>query len=196
MLRRNLTILGLLVVSVILLAGLVAAQQSYPPDEQSKSVTRNGSADASQTLQREKISGTIEAFQGNKAVIKTDDGKRVEIVIGPQSFWRSQGYRLNTGAHVEVNGWREDGDAGLFFAAGISGSGFSFELSNSFGYPEWCDPDDYYSGWCPNAGYYRQNYFNPPTYDDTPRWYAYGPRYWRDNCGGGASNRGWGCCGR
>ena len=138
-------------------------------------------------LQRKRVEGVVESMNGQQAFIRTDQGARVGVRLGPESFWRERGYRLRSGSRVTVDGWWDPGESDWYFAGSIGGPGFYFELSNDDGIPYWVNDDDYYygSGWGPCCETYDVWYgchpypdlYTPPP--PPPRYYFYwGPR-WR-----------------
>jgi hypothetical protein len=138
-----------------------------------------GRGNTGERLRKDRISGVIESVHGDRAVVRTSHGRRVDVNLGPREFWQSRRYHLEPGERVTVRGWHRDrDDYGPFFAGGIWGPGFYFELANGDGYPEWCDPDEYQSGWYPTQEYYDRCYYGPPTYGVAPTWWGYGPDYW------------------
>lgn len=136
-------------------------------------------------LKRQSVQGKVEKIEGQKAVVKTDDGRQVTVHLGPRDYWQKKGYRLQSGARVTVDGWGEDygDDGGYLFAGGIYGDGFYFELTDSRGYPRWADDDEWYDGWRPRLGYYQQWYWSP-FYGGYVGWgppppYWWEPVHWR-----------------
>jgi hypothetical protein len=149
-----------IILSLLVMLALASAALAVPPPPQDK---------AAMKMQKQRISGMVESVQGQKATIRTEGGKRVQVNLGPQSYWQKKGYHLNPGRQITVEGWRgEDNDNGPFFAGGIWGPDFYFELTNDSGFPYWADQDDYWDGWCPTYDYYDAYY-------DGPAPYAYGP---------------------
>jgi hypothetical protein len=121
------------------------------------------------------LKGRIEKIEGQRAVLRTEKGERVTVNLGPERFWRERGYHLNEGVRVRVDGWGDlyDEDGGYIFAGGIYGDGFSFEISDSRGFPMWADRDDYDEGWCPQRERFEVYYFGTPwLWGPPPRWWA------------------------
>jgi hypothetical protein len=157
----------------LLIAALTASAQ--PRDEE-----RYSTGPAEKDLKHFSVQGKVESVEGQRAVLRTDKGERVTVHMGPARFWREHGYHLDEGVHVRVDGWGDlyAEDGGYIFAGGIYGRGFSFEISDSRGFPLWADNDDYDSGWCPQRSAFEVYYFgNPWAWGPPPRWWA-GPR-WR-----------------
>jgi len=138
-------------------------------------------------LQRKRVTGVVESINGQQAFVRTEQGARVGVRLGPESYWRERGYRLHSGSRVTVDGWCDENNSDWYFAGSIAGPGFYFELSNDEGIPYWVDDDDYYygAGWGPcyetyDVWYgcrpYGDRFVAPPP---PPRYYFYwGPR-WR-----------------
>lgn len=139
-----------------------------------------------QKLPQHKIEGTIESLEDEKAIVRTRDGRRAVVQIGPESYRRQKNIRLERGQEVSVNGWGEWGNGGdraegegFFFAGGIYGPGYHFEFADNDGYPYWADPDDYWDGWYPSWDAYYIYFWGPPPWwaYSPPPWY-YRPPYW------------------
>lgn len=162
---------------VLLLAFSVASAQ--PRDRE------RYSSDGDKDLKKVSVKGKVEQISGQKAVLKTDDGRQVTVHLGPQRYWRDKGYRLNTGAEVTVDGWGEimGDDGGYLYAGGIYGNGYSIELMGSDGYPRWADRHGWDDDWYPcievyelyfgpSWGHGPWGYWGPP-----PRWW-HRPHWW------------------
>ncbi|HEY3295578.1 MAG TPA: hypothetical protein VGL38_09065 [bacterium] len=162
-----------LILSLLLSFALGGAALASPPQPNNR---------AAEQLKKERISGMVESVQGEKATIRTGRGDRVQVNLGPQAYWREHGYRLTPGRQVTVEGWRgDDDDRGPFFAGGIWGPDFYFELTNGNGFPMWADQDDYWDGWYPTADYYDHYYCGPAPYaygPPPPYWYGTPPPRW------------------
>ena len=149
-------------------------------------VTAAANAEHKRDLERKRVSGVVERIDGQEAYIRTESGARIGVQLGPQSYWRDRGYRLRSGTEVEVDAWYDpDGRSEWYFAGGIWGPGFHFELSNGDGIPYWVDDDDYYysEGWGPCCDSYTIWYDCAPAHyiyapPPPPRYVFYGPR-WR-----------------
>jgi hypothetical protein len=130
-----------------------------------------------QPLRKEKIEGKVKSVKDQTAIVRTRDGRDVKVNLGPQDYWQEKGYRLHEGDDITVQGWRPDGrgDDDWFFAGGIWGPGFYFELSNDDGYPYWCPRDDYWAGWYPTYEYYHRFYWGPPPWAWGPPRPHWGP---------------------
>jgi hypothetical protein len=140
-------------------------------------------------LQRKRVAGVVESINGQQAFVRTDQGARVGVRLGPESYWRERGYRLRSGSRVTVDGWCDEANRDWYFAGSIRGPGFYFELSNGDGIPYWVNDEDYYygAGWGPccetyDVWYgcqpYPYRFIAPPP---PPRYYIYwGPR-WRNH---------------
>jgi hypothetical protein len=148
-------------------------------------------AEPRRDLERKRVAGVVETIEGQEAYIRTDDGARVSVQLGPQSYWRERGYRLRSGSRVEADCWYDpEGRSDWYFAGSIWGPGFHFELSNGDGIPYWVDNDDYYysDGWGPSCDSYVIWYDCAPSFyiyapPPPPRYHFYGPRWrshWRD----------------
>lgn len=135
------------------------------------------STDPGPDLKRQSIQGKIEKIEGQKAIVKTDDGKQVTVHLGPRDYWQKKGYRLQSGGRVTVDGWGElyGEDGGYLFAGGIYGDGFHFEFTDSHGYPRWADSDEWYAGWYPRMDFYQVWYWSP-AYGGYAGWGP--PPYW------------------
>jgi hypothetical protein len=141
------------------LAGTVAA--APPPGDDP--------ARGEQVMTKERIEGRVQSVTGQKAIIRTNSGRNVDVFLGPPSYWRQKGYVLHKGTPVRVEGWhREYDNHSPIFAGGIWGPDFYFELTNGSGFPYWADGDDYWDGWYPTWDYYNAYYCGPAPY-------AYGP---------------------
>jgi hypothetical protein len=130
-----------------------------------------------QPLSKQKIEGTIESIEDEKAIVRTRDGRRAVVQIGPQSYRDAKNIRLATGQHVSVDGWGEwsggdRGGEGFFFAGGIYGPGYHFEFADNDGYPYWADRNDYWDGWYPSWDAFYIYFWGPPP------WWAYAPPPW------------------
>lgn len=163
--------------TISLLAALVfggAAVAAPPPPADG--------ADNDAALQKQTIQGRVESVEGQKAVVRTQSGRRVEVDLGPQAYWKEKGYRLHSGIPVRVQGWTRGDDDGPFFAGGIWGPDFYFELTNDAGFPNWADNDDYWDGWFPTSDYYHAYYYGPVPYAFGPPppwwWGPPPPRWW------------------
>jgi hypothetical protein len=146
----------LLLVSLLLALALCASAQPAPRD------------DRAPALKESRIQGTVESLHGEEATVRTPEGWKVNVHLGPQTFWRDHGYRLEPGMRVNVRGWRRGDDVnGPFFAGTIWGPHFRFTLTNERGFPIWADRDDYRTGWYPTWDDFYYYYWGP-----------YGPDYW------------------
>lgn len=150
-----------LIMSLLMAFGLCGALLAAPPPADNQTAAK---------MQKQRITGMVESVQGQKATIRTGNGQHVQVNLGPESYWREHGYHLNPGRQVTVEGWRREGDDNRapFFAGGIWGPDFYFELTNGNGFPMWADQDDYWDGWYPTYDYYDAYYYGPAPY-------AYGP---------------------
>ena len=158
---RKPTLLIFSLLAAFMLAGPVVAA---PPTDVAKE----------QDMRKERISGMVKSVHGQTATIRTNHGRDVQVNLGPASYWRQHGYHLIPGREVTVEGWRRENDEGPYFAGGIRGPDFYFELSNGNGFPLWADQDDYWDGWCPTWDYYNTYYFGP-----APYMYGPPPAWWR-----------------
>lgn len=140
--------------------------------------------DAKKQLTKRNVAGTVESISDGKAVIRTEDGRKALVQLGPDSYLEKKGYRLNPGDRVSVDGYGEWGTGGemagadgFFVAGGIYGPGYYMELCGSDGYPYWADPYDYWDGWYPSWDTFYVFFWGPPpwwAYAPPPPWY-YGP---------------------
>jgi hypothetical protein len=151
----------LLLVSLLLSLAITASAQPAPRNNERVPV-----------LKESQIEGTVESVRGDEAIVRTQEGWKVNVNLGPERFWRERGYRLEPGVRVHVRGWRQGDDfEGPFFAGTIWGPHFRFTLTNEAGYPFWADPADCAAGWYPTWDDYYYLYWGPYG----PRWWAYGP---------------------
>jgi hypothetical protein len=122
-------------------------------------------------LERVSVTGTVTQIEGQRATLRTEDGARVTVNLGPRRFWEQRGYSLRSGVDVTVSGWGDlyGDDGGFLFAGSIDGPGFYFELWDSEGYPQWADRGDYCYDW-------------RPSFDWADRWYCDGDWRGRDRC--------------
>ncbi|MBU1985109.1 hypothetical protein KJ815_11955 [bacterium] len=136
-------------------------------------------------VERISVKGKIEKIEGQKALLKTADGREVTIHLGPQRYWHEKGYRLRSGVQATVDGWGDPyaDDGGFLFAGAIYGDGFYFELSTSHGYPMWADPGDRWNGWRPSYDCYNYYYSAPPPWHGywgpPPHWRGHHRPHWR-----------------
>jgi hypothetical protein len=136
-------------------------------------------------LNRVDVKGKVERIEGRKATLRTDNGRRVTVHLGPQWYWRERNYRLDKGVDVEVRGYGEIGDQNAFvYPYEMEGEGFDYDFADENGYPRWAPDDDYYDGWYPSVSFYNDYYYCPPPPPPPPRYYwhggfrhHYGPRY-------------------
>jgi hypothetical protein len=190
----------------LLMSWAIAGAQPLDEERVSTDVSRRD-------MHRVKINGEVQSIRGGRAVVETPDGDRVNVNLGPQSYWRDRGYHLDRGDRVTIEGWRERDDddddfAGPVFAGSMWGPDFSFELTNEDGWPLWCDPADCPDGWYPTLDFYDTCYFyNPPVaYAPAPApayygigfywgwpWYHHRRfiHYYRGWDGGFRDHRGW-----
>jgi len=162
----------------------------YPPDT---------TAPDQAAMSKEHIAGTVESIKNETATIRTESGQHVSVALGPQSYWRQNGYHLNTGMHVRVEGWRNGNDDGPFFAGGIWGPDFYIQLTDEQGFPLWANSEEDYQGWAPTRSYFDVYFFSPPLYAYGPGpWWYFGPRYFHGPFGHGRHyySRPWGGGGR
>ncbi|RPH93114.1 hypothetical protein EHM69_11140, partial [candidate division KSB1 bacterium] len=139
----------------LLIAVLMISVASYAAPQQDQPAN---AAEAKKDLKRVSVKGKVEKIEGQRAVVKTDDGKKVTVHLGPQKYWRDKGYRLPRGAQITVDGWGEvwDDDGGYMYAGGIHGDGFHFEFMDSEGYPYWASRDDWRDeGWYPCGSFFQ-----------------------------------------
>ncbi|HEY3295577.1 MAG TPA: hypothetical protein VGL38_09060 [bacterium] len=131
-------------------------------------------------LTKEQIEGTVESIHGETATIRAESGERVDVDLGPRSFWRERGYHLAVGIPVQVEAWHRTDIDGPYFAGGIWGPGFVIELTDDQGFPLWVNAGEYWPGWYPTEAYFDVYFFRPPLYmvGPGPRWY-FGPYYHR-----------------
>jgi len=127
-------------------------------------------------LERVKVRGKIVGIEGRKATLKTDSDSRVTVHLGPQWYWRERGYRLNTGAYVDIGGYGEVGDdeGGYVYPYEIEGEDFYVDLADENGYPRWAPDDEYYDDWNPTIVFYENYYYCPPPPPPPPRHYWHG----------------------
>jgi hypothetical protein len=142
--------------------------------------TERYSTDPGKDMKRVSVEGKITKIEGQRAVLKTEDGRKVTVHLGPERFWRDKGYHLDKGAHVTVDGWGEvyDDDGGFLYAGGIYGDGYSIELMNSRGYPMWADPEDWDDEWYPSYSVFEL-YFGAPWGHGPWGYWGPPPRWWR-----------------
>ena len=159
---------------ILALTIAVAGALAQPPEPE------RYSSDRAQDMKHVSVKGKIGRITGQRAVLKTEDGRQVTVHLGPQRYWRDQGYNLKSGARVTVDGWGEvlDDDGGFIYAGGIYGDGYSIELMNSRGYPMWADPDDWADDWYPSHGSFEL-YFGPPWGYGPWGYWGPPPRWWR-----------------
>jgi hypothetical protein len=164
----------LLTTLILALMIAVAAAFAQPPEPE------RYSTEPGQDMKHVSVKGKIERITGQRATLKTEDGRQVTVHLGPQRFWNERGYKLDTGARVTVDGWGEvlGDDGGFIYAGGIYGDGFSIELMNSRGYPMWADPEDWADDWYPSYGAF-QLYFGPPWGYGPWGYWGPPPRWWR-----------------
>jgi hypothetical protein len=164
----------------------------YPPD--------STTAPEQAPMSKERIVGTVESIKDQTATIRTTSGQHVDVALGPQSYWRQNGYHLSTGMHVRIEGWRNENDDGPIFAGGIWGPDFYIQLTDDQGFPLWANSEEDYQGWYPTRSYFDVYFFSPPLYAFGPGpWWYFGPRYYRGGFGYGRhyysrpwGGRGWG----
>lgn len=165
--RRYWNFLASLVLISIFTAGASAGPKPRTVDGQSSPSSKEQQA----PLRKQRVEGRVESIKGQTATIKTREGRRVDVNLGPKDYWDRKGYELKEGQPVTVDGFCSDGNDGPFFAGGIWGPGFHFEMTNDRGYPYWADPDGWYDGWYPRVDYYAY-------YWGLPRHYYYGAPPW------------------
>ncbi len=131
-------------------------------------------------LDRVSVSGKIESIRGQQATMRTEDGQRVTVHLGPQWYWHDKGYSIESGRPATVSGWGSVDDDGYLFAASISGPGYYFELCDSDGYPRWADRDDFDRGCYPTHRYCRDAWYCDRPHRD--RYYCEPPRWTYRHC--------------
>jgi hypothetical protein len=163
--------LSSLVLILLVTAAVAAAQPDYK---------ERISTDPGRDLGRVSVKGKIESISGQKAVLKTEEGRTVRVNLGPEQYWRDRGYHLEAGSRVTVDGWGdiEDEDGGYIYAGDIYGPDFHFEICDSHGYPRWADRDDWDGGWYPSQAFFEVYFFGPPPYGPPLWWYYSPPRPW------------------
>ena len=161
--------------TLIAIAGIAVMTAAAQPRD-----TERYSTDPEKNTKRVSVKGKITQIEGQRAVLKTEDGKKVTVHLGPQRYWRDKGYRLEKGARVTVDGWGEvfGDDGGFLYAGGIYGDGYSIELMNSRGYPMWADPDDWDDDWYPSYSVFEL-YFGAPWGHGPWGYWGPPPRWWR-----------------
>lgn len=134
------------------------------------------STEPGQDAKRVSVKGKIEKIEGQRALLKTDQGEKITVHLGPEHYWKEKGYQLRSGVDATVDGWGDlyDDDGGFIFAGAIYGNGFHFEVAGSDGYPRWAG--GYWDGWRPDWDYFYWYYMSPP-----PPHYYWGPPppHWR-----------------
>jgi hypothetical protein len=159
--QRMAVLIGIVLISVLGFTTSTEAVWLWGRTHHSTSSARL--ADARPKMRHERLVGRVESVRGPVAYVRVPSGRRVRVLMGPESYWEYRGYELRPGAEVSVYGWSDPGESSdLFFAGSISGPGFSFSLTNGAGVPVWVTDYEYTSGWY-------------PTYDVYERWY--GPSY-------------------
>jgi hypothetical protein len=122
------------------------------------------SSEPGRDLERISVTGKIEKIEGQRALLKTDQGEMITVHLGPEHYWQEKGYQLHSGVDATVDGWGDlyDEDGGFIFAGAIYGDGFHFEFSGSDGYPRWADREDDWDGWRPSWDDFYFYYMGPP----------------------------------
>ena len=83
-----------------------------------------------------KLNGKIESVDFPRTTLKTRDGKRYILRLGPWSYWKNKGYELKQGETVEVNGYKTNGD--FVIPETIKrASGQEIKLRKKNGHPYW-----------------------------------------------------------
>ena len=201
------SILFLLLMGAATGAFAQAPAASYPPDTIGYPPPDTSAADQA-PLNKEMIVGTVESIQGQTATIRTEAGERVDVELGPMSYWRQHGYHLARGMHVRVEAWENPDGDGPIYAGGIWGPEFFIQLTDDQGFPLWANSEEDWQGWYPTSSYYNVYYTSPPLYAYGPGpWWYFGPPYYRGGFyhgrhfygrpwggphWGGGHDRGWG----
>jgi hypothetical protein len=145
-------------------------------------------------LERTVIRGFVESVDDQVATIQTYSGDEYAVLLGSETYWKTNHYVLPKGAYVKMDVWYDPTDryTDWYFAGEIWGPDFHFVLTNDEGVPYWVlfGEDYYYDlGYRASCVSYMYWYDCPPVYfvylilPPPPPWsYTcyYGP-HWRDH---------------
>ena len=83
------------------------------------------------------VQGTVLAVELNALIVETTEGQTMPIQLGPEHFWATQGFVIETGAEVQITGFYEDE---VTFSAGqvtLQETGEILVLRDADGRPRW-----------------------------------------------------------